>query len=122
MAMIGYCCKLFFMSFETADSFDTIERPKFVTRVVLHRIEERNATECGKCEREIKFNAQNRPSQVIANLYDDDGVWRDTLTYHLECYDKIGQPHGPPQDIPIAARKGRRPRLKGIFEIQELAE
>ncbi len=94
MVIRVFHCRLYLMGFENGESFRLREGEKFITRVVVRRVEERNEFECNKCEKQITFNAKHRPKQIIANVYDDDGMWQGTYIYHEVCYEQIGQPHG----------------------------
>jgi hypothetical protein len=65
----------------------------FTSRAVTRLIEAGNTATCTLCKLPVKFRAKSRLQQVIANVY-IDGVWDRVEHYHVDCYEKAGQPYG----------------------------
>ena len=65
------------------------------SRAVLRTIEAGSSAMCVTCDEQVKFKAKVKMHQVICNVY-VNGKWDRVEHYHLECYDKVGQPYGQP--------------------------
>lgn len=103
------------MSFEKVEKFGSSESRTFATRVVIRSVEEKNMFYCGSCDKPIVYSKSKKPKQVIANLY-EEGVWQETVTYHLDCYEAVGEPHGQPYtDTPPMTQEEHRERLTRII-------
>jgi len=63
------------------------------TRAVLRTIEAGSAAVCAACGEQVKFSAKVRRHQVICNVYVKN-KWDRVEHFHLECYKKVGEPHG----------------------------
>jgi hypothetical protein len=73
----------------------TATKTKWKSRAVLRLIEAGNFAECSYCGERVKFQAKLRKHQVICNVY-INGRWDRVEHYHVECYDKVGEPYGEP--------------------------
>jgi len=65
------------------------------SRAVLRTIEAGSSAMCVTCDEQVKFKAKVKMHQVICNVY-VNGKWDRVEHYHLECYDRAGQPYGTP--------------------------
>ncbi len=85
------------MTFESGESFGSIEGRTFVSYAVIRRIETGFSaycaveTACIEERKRIGYKAKKKLEVVIANIY-DDGIWKRTEFYHPECYDAADQP------------------------------
>lgn len=64
-----------------------------VTRAVVRLVEAGSMVDCSHCEKQVKFRARQRDTQVICNVY-VDGRWDRVEHFHDECYLEAGAPHG----------------------------
>ena len=66
------------------------------SRAVIRTIEPGNDADCARCGSAVKFVARTQGRQVIANVY-VDRRWDRVEHFHADCYDRAGQPYGPPR-------------------------
>jgi predicted hydrocarbon binding protein len=50
---------------------------------------------CTHCDKTIKFQAMQRNSYIVVNVYKDD-KWNRVEMYHPACYLEAGLPYGEP--------------------------
>ncbi len=71
------------------------------TRAVLRQLQRGQWRSCAACQANIKGNFKIGSRQatwiVIANVFSPNGSYNcRVMFYHPECYEALGQPHGPP--------------------------
>lgn len=96
------------MSIEKFESYGSQEGRTFVSRAVKRKVEAGAGESCAAGDGYITFSQKRKPEIIIANVYDDDGVWQRTEWYHPECYEQSGEPHGSPfTKSPLLTREQR---------------
>ncbi len=49
---------------------------------------------CEYAKRKIASSSRAPIKEVIANVY-ENGKWSFVVHFHVDCYNKLGQPYGP---------------------------
>lgn len=78
------------------------------SRAVLREVEPGSTAECVQCGERVKFQAKVRHKQVICNVY-VDGRWDRVEHFHMDCYERAGDPHGPVDTTPVVKRRSSPP-------------
>ena len=74
------------------------------SRAVLRDVEPGSTAECVHCGERVKFQAKVRHKQVICNVY-VGGRWDRVEHFHMDCYERAGDPHGPVDTTPVVKRR-----------------
>lgn len=69
----------------------TAERRR--SRAVERQVQPGSNYLCPVCDKPVKFQARQRRKVVICNVY-KRGRWDRVETYHPDCYEEAGAPHG----------------------------